>query len=98
MDGLLGRRSNLFRGILTLLGACMEPVSPEKTVGECFIGWFFSLHQAGLTTYYHPGINLKKVHYDSLKLYEGLEAETGQVRTPRSSYISICVSMFSPDS
>ncbi|XP_068562619.1 dimethylglycine dehydrogenase, mitochondrial [Cebidichthys violaceus] len=36
-------------------------------------------HAAGLTTYYHPGINLKKVHYDSLKLYESLEAETGQV-------------------
>lgn len=36
--------------------------------------------QAGLTTYYHPGINLKKVHYDSIKLYESLEAETGQVQ------------------
>lgn len=36
--------------------------------------------QAGLTTYYHPGINLKKVHFDSIKLYEKLEAETGQVR------------------
>uniref|UniRef100_A0A7N8XVI2 Dimethylglycine dehydrogenase, mitochondrial n=1 Tax=Mastacembelus armatus TaxID=205130 RepID=A0A7N8XVI2_9TELE len=35
-------------------------------------------HAAGLTTYYHPGINLKKVHYDSIKLYENLEAETGQ--------------------
>ncbi|KAK7895900.1 hypothetical protein WMY93_021225 [Mugilogobius chulae] len=35
-------------------------------------------HAAGLTTYYHPGINLKKVHYDSIKLYETLEAETGQ--------------------
>ncbi|XP_061763862.1 dimethylglycine dehydrogenase, mitochondrial [Nerophis ophidion] len=35
-------------------------------------------HAAGLTTYYHPGINLKKVHYDSIKLYERLEAETGQ--------------------
>ncbi|XP_076141035.1 dimethylglycine dehydrogenase, mitochondrial isoform X2 [Alosa pseudoharengus] len=35
-------------------------------------------HAAGLTTYYHPGINLKKVHYDSIKLYEKLEAETGQ--------------------
>ncbi|MEQ2214888.1 hypothetical protein XENOCAPTIV_023003 [Xenoophorus captivus] len=33
---------------------------------------------AGLTTYYHPGINLKKVHFDSIKLYESLEAETGQ--------------------
>ncbi|XP_032396288.1 dimethylglycine dehydrogenase, mitochondrial [Etheostoma spectabile] len=35
-------------------------------------------HAAGLTTYYHPGINVKKVHYDSIKLYETLEAETGQ--------------------
>lgn len=35
-------------------------------------------HAAGLTTYYHPGINLKKVHFDSIKLYETLEAETGQ--------------------
>ncbi|XP_062340264.1 dimethylglycine dehydrogenase, mitochondrial [Osmerus eperlanus] len=35
-------------------------------------------HAAGLTTYYHPGINLKKVHYYSIKLYESLEAETGQ--------------------
>ncbi|CAN9504354.1 unnamed protein product [Ophioblennius macclurei] len=35
-------------------------------------------HAAGLTTYYHPGINLKRVHYDSIKLYETLEAETGQ--------------------
>lgn len=35
--------------------------------------------QAGLTTYFHPGINLKKIHYDSIKLYEKLEEETGQV-------------------
>uniref|UniRef100_UPI0037E72A67 dimethylglycine dehydrogenase, mitochondrial n=1 Tax=Semicossyphus pulcher TaxID=241346 RepID=UPI0037E72A67 len=35
-------------------------------------------HAAGLTTYYHPGINVKKIHYDSIKLYETLEAETGQ--------------------
>ncbi|XP_034048900.1 dimethylglycine dehydrogenase, mitochondrial [Thalassophryne amazonica] len=35
-------------------------------------------HAAGLTTYYHPGINLKKVHYDSIQLYGNLEAETGQ--------------------
>ncbi|KAG5834288.1 hypothetical protein ANANG_G00259960 [Anguilla anguilla] len=35
-------------------------------------------HAAGLTTYYHPGINLKKVHYNSIKLYEKLEEETGQ--------------------
>uniref|UniRef100_A0A8C2PRS9 Dimethylglycine dehydrogenase n=1 Tax=Cyprinus carpio TaxID=7962 RepID=A0A8C2PRS9_CYPCA len=35
-------------------------------------------HAAGLTTYYHPGINLKKIHYYSIKLFEQLEAETGQ--------------------
>ncbi|MBN3322733.1 M2GD protein, partial [Atractosteus spatula] len=35
-------------------------------------------HAAGLTTYYHPGINLKKIHYYSIKLYEKLEEETGQ--------------------
>uniref|UniRef100_A0A2K6EZE8 Dimethylglycine dehydrogenase, mitochondrial n=1 Tax=Propithecus coquereli TaxID=379532 RepID=A0A2K6EZE8_PROCO len=32
-----------------------------------------------LTTYFHPGINLKKIHYDSIKLYEKLEEETGQM-------------------
>ncbi|XP_032330776.1 dimethylglycine dehydrogenase, mitochondrial isoform X4 [Camelus ferus] len=31
-----------------------------------------------LTTYFHPGINLKKIHYYSIKLYEKLEEETGQ--------------------
>uniref|UniRef100_A0A8C4KW95 Dimethylglycine dehydrogenase, mitochondrial n=1 Tax=Equus asinus TaxID=9793 RepID=A0A8C4KW95_EQUAS len=36
-------------------------------------------HAAGLTTYFHPGINLKKIHYYSIKLYEKLEEETGQV-------------------
>ncbi|XP_058850999.1 dimethylglycine dehydrogenase, mitochondrial-like isoform X2 [Acipenser ruthenus] len=35
-------------------------------------------HAAGLTAYYHPGINLKKIHYYSMKLYEKLEEETGQ--------------------
>lgn len=35
-------------------------------------------HAAGLTTYYHPGINLKKIHYYSIKLYEDLEEETDQ--------------------
>uniref|UniRef100_A0AAQ6A6L8 Dimethylglycine dehydrogenase n=1 Tax=Amphiprion ocellaris TaxID=80972 RepID=A0AAQ6A6L8_AMPOC len=48
-------------------------------------------HAAGLTTYYHPGINVKKIHYDSLKLYENLEAETGQavgLHTPGSVRIA----------
>ena len=35
--------------------------------------------QAGLTTYFHPGINLKHIHYYSLQLYSQLEEETGQV-------------------
>uniref|UniRef100_A0A663N1F9 Dimethylglycine dehydrogenase n=1 Tax=Athene cunicularia TaxID=194338 RepID=A0A663N1F9_ATHCN len=35
-------------------------------------------HAAGLTTYFHPGINLKKIHSYSIKLYEKLEEETGQ--------------------
>ncbi|NXI07834.1 M2GD protein, partial [Irena cyanogastra] len=35
-------------------------------------------HAAGLTTYFHPGINLKKIHAYSIKLYEKLEEETGQ--------------------
>ncbi|XP_041042876.1 dimethylglycine dehydrogenase, mitochondrial isoform X2 [Carcharodon carcharias] len=35
-------------------------------------------HAAGLTTYFHPGINLKKIHHYSIKLYETLEEETGK--------------------
>jgi len=35
-------------------------------------------HAAGLTTYYHPGINVKQLHYYSLNLYKTLEEETGQ--------------------
>ncbi|XP_038068616.1 dimethylglycine dehydrogenase, mitochondrial-like [Patiria miniata] len=35
-------------------------------------------HAAGLTTYFHPGINLRNIHYYSVKLFEQLEAETGQ--------------------
>jgi hypothetical protein len=35
--------------------------------------------QAGLATYFHPGIRVKNLHYYSLKLYEQLEKETGQV-------------------
>lgn len=47
-------------------------------------GFFLSIFspsrfKAGLTTYFHPGINLKKIHYASIKLYEKLEEETGQV-------------------
>lgn len=35
-------------------------------------------HAAGLTTSFHPGINVKKIHWYSLNLYSMLEAETGQ--------------------
>lgn len=35
-------------------------------------------HAAGLTTYFHPGINLKHIHYYSIQLYSKLEEETGQ--------------------
>ncbi|XP_063955426.1 dimethylglycine dehydrogenase, mitochondrial-like [Lytechinus pictus] len=35
-------------------------------------------HAAGLTTYFHPGINVKNVHYTSLKIFDQLEEETGQ--------------------
>ncbi|XP_063309655.1 dimethylglycine dehydrogenase, mitochondrial [Pelobates fuscus] len=48
-------------------------------------------HAAGLTTYFHPGINLKKIHYYSIRLYEDLEEETGQAvgfHTPGSIRIA----------
>ncbi|XP_074651431.1 dimethylglycine dehydrogenase, mitochondrial-like [Tubulanus polymorphus] len=35
-------------------------------------------HAAGGTTYFHPGINMKNIHYYSLNLYKKLEKETGQ--------------------
>lgn len=43
----------------------------------CICSYF--LFEAGLTTYFHPGINLKKIHSYSIKLYEKLEEMTGQV-------------------
>lgn len=55
-------------------------------ISNCVLTNIFCL-QAGLTTYYHPGINLKKVHFDSIKLYERLEDETGQVRS--SAHLSV---------
>ena len=49
-------------------------------INQCsdFIWWMIHL-QAGLVAYYHPGINVKRIHYDSLQLYGSLTAETGQV-------------------
>jgi len=35
-------------------------------------------HAAGLATFFHPGINVKRLHYYSLHLYDALEKETGQ--------------------
>ncbi|XP_054715823.1 dimethylglycine dehydrogenase, mitochondrial-like [Uloborus diversus] len=35
-------------------------------------------HAAGLTALYHPGINMKKIHYYSINLFSQLEQETGQ--------------------
>jgi dimethylglycine dehydrogenase len=35
-------------------------------------------HAAGLTTTYHPGINVKKLHWYSMNFYMQLERETGQ--------------------
>ena len=35
-------------------------------------------HAAGLTTYYHPGINMRKLHYESIQLFKKIERETGQ--------------------
>uniref|UniRef100_A0A1I8FBW1 GCV_T domain-containing protein n=1 Tax=Macrostomum lignano TaxID=282301 RepID=A0A1I8FBW1_9PLAT len=42
---------------------------------------------AGLTTFFHPGINVRRVHYYSMQLYSQLEAETDQpvgLHTPGS--------------
>jgi len=46
-------------------------VQSELTAGSTW-------HAAGLVTYYHPGINVKRLHYYSVRLYDALEAETGQ--------------------
>lgn len=35
-------------------------------------------HAAGLTTFYNPGINMKKLHFYSINLFSQLEEETGQ--------------------
>ncbi|XP_077988921.1 dimethylglycine dehydrogenase, mitochondrial-like [Glandiceps talaboti] len=35
-------------------------------------------HAAGLAAYFHPGINVRNIHYYSIKLFEQLEEETGQ--------------------
>jgi len=46
-------------------------VQSELTAGPTW-------HAAGLTTFFHSGINVKRLHYYSLHLYDALEAETGQ--------------------
>ena len=35
-------------------------------------------HAAGLLTLFHPGINIKQLHWYSMNFYTQLEAETGQ--------------------
>lgn len=35
-------------------------------------------HAAGLVTLYHPGINIKRLHWHSLNFYVQVEKETGQ--------------------
>jgi dimethylglycine dehydrogenase len=35
-------------------------------------------HAAGLVTLYHPGINVKRLHWHSINFYAQLERETGQ--------------------
>lgn len=35
-------------------------------------------HAAGLAALYHPGINMKKIHYNSINLFTQLEQETGK--------------------
>ena len=35
-------------------------------------------HAAGLVTLFHPGINVKRLHWHSLNFYAQLEKETGQ--------------------
>ncbi|KAK8758858.1 hypothetical protein V5799_003507 [Amblyomma americanum] len=35
-------------------------------------------HAAGLAALYHPGINMKKIHYDSINLFAELQLDTGR--------------------
>lgn len=65
--------------ILSMFQMCFLSTTVTTYSEWCVFVWMLIVLQAGLTTYYHPGINLKKVHYDSIKLYEKLEEETGQV-------------------
>uniref|UniRef100_A0A671P7V8 Dimethylglycine dehydrogenase, mitochondrial n=1 Tax=Sinocyclocheilus anshuiensis TaxID=1608454 RepID=A0A671P7V8_9TELE len=86
--GVLGKRLKDSEDTVVIGGGCFgvslayhlakagqkEVVLLEKSELTAGSTW----HAAGLTTYYHPGINLKKIHYYSIKLFEQLEAETGQ--------------------
>lgn len=84
LGGLQPTCSFLHPPYILLVAAAWNCCLAEElsTLCKCpLISVFSSLPilQAGLTTYFHPGINLKKIHYDSIKLYEKLEEETGQV-------------------
>jgi len=50
---------------------CDVSTQSELTAGSTW-------HAAGLATFFHPGINVKRLHYYSLHLYDALEQETGQ--------------------
>ena len=47
--------------------------------------------QAGLTTYFNPGINVKRIHYDSIQLFYNLKEETGQVSVMLKHLFPSCV-------
>ena len=67
---------DVFRGIEKKLWAVIgKSLCLHNGFSKC-ICW----SQAGLTTTFHPGINVKRIHWYSLNLYSMLEAETGQVR------------------
>lgn len=55
-------------------GGMKDVVLLEKTELTAGSTW----HAAGLTTTFNAGINMKKVHYYSVKLFGKLEEETGQ--------------------
>lgn len=53
---------------------CKDVLLLEKSELTAGSTW----HAAGLAAFYHPIINMKKLHYNSLNLYSQLEAETKQ--------------------
>ena len=71
--------SSNFKFCTHLLTCCQtagkhDVVLLEKTDLTAGSTW----HAAGLTTTYHPGINVKRLHWHSMNFYPQLERETGQ--------------------